>query len=463
MSDARISILPANTSLTSANYNSGAQTFSYVYDRYGNHWQQNAPQGCPAPQYSFNPSNNQSLQFIYDAAGNLSNDFVHSYQYDAEGNLLKVDGGTTASYAYSPLNRRVETRTNGGATVREIAYNIKGQRSAIWDGTAGTMIQAQTYWGGTPVAFYSNGSIHYQHQDWEGTERSRTSYNGAVEGTYNSLPFGDGFSASGADSDPYHFAQLDHDSESFTEHAQFRQYSSTQGRWMSPDPYDGSYGAGNPQSFNRYSYVSNTPLLATDPSGLEWVLDPNTGDFDWWDPDTNTLTTWSVGIGGGNGGDVGGTQTQEPYNPPKAPNNVPQISQTACKAAAVAAGAAGGALVGGAAGGVVGGVAGGAGGTLVAPGVGTVGGGIVGAEGGATAGAWLGGLVGAGIGYVVGNVACSSSTGSGNYQPNQSHCDAQLEADLNVCRASQSRACYAQAYVRHDLCSRGLPVPPLNF
>jgi len=126
--------------------------------------------------------------------GHPPNDFVHSYQYDAEGNLLKIDGVTTASYAYSPLNRRVETKTNGGATIHDYFYNLNGQRSAIWDGPSRTLFQAQTYWGTTPVAYYSGGSIHYQHQDWQGTERARTSYNGAVEGTYNSLPFGDGSS-----------------------------------------------------------------------------------------------------------------------------------------------------------------------------------------------------------------------------------------------------------------------------
>jgi hypothetical protein len=41
------------------------------------------------------------------------------------------------------------------------------------------------------------------------------------------------------------------------------------GRWMSPDPYNGSMDLGNPQSLNRYSYVGNNPLLYTDPSGLE--------------------------------------------------------------------------------------------------------------------------------------------------------------------------------------------------
>jgi RHS repeat-associated protein len=148
--------------------------------------------------------------------------------------------------------------------------NLNGQRSAIWDGPSRTLLQAQTYWGTTPVAYYSGGSIHYQHQDWQGTERARTSNNGAMEGAYTSLPFGDGFGVTyGSDTDAYHYAQLDHDSESGTEHAEFRQYSSTQGRWMSPDPYDGSYDPSDPQSLNRYNYVRNNPLSFIDPLGLD--------------------------------------------------------------------------------------------------------------------------------------------------------------------------------------------------
>jgi RHS repeat-associated protein len=96
----------------------------------------------------------------------------------------------------------------------------------------------------------------------------RTTYNGGVEGTYTSLPFGDAQTTAGTDTDPYHYAQLDSDYESGTDHAQFRQYSDAQGRWLSPDPYSGSYDAFNPQSFNRYVYVGNNPLSATDPSGL---------------------------------------------------------------------------------------------------------------------------------------------------------------------------------------------------
>ena len=45
------------------------------------------------------------------------------------------------------------------------------------------------------------------------------------------------------------------------------EFGARKGRWMSPDPYNGSMDPSNPQSFNRYSYVRNRPLNFTDPSG----------------------------------------------------------------------------------------------------------------------------------------------------------------------------------------------------
>jgi len=145
------------------------------------------------------------------------------------------------------------------------------------------------------VAFYvPSSSTSFQHQDWLGTERLRTTYNGGVEGTYTSLPFGDAQTtvAPGTDLDPYHYASLDYDSETSTDHAQFRQYNSTQGHWMSPDPYSGSYDFSNPQSMNRYVYALSNPLSAVDPSGLNFCVpggrgstsqycqSPNFGDGD---------------------------------------------------------------------------------------------------------------------------------------------------------------------------------------
>jgi RHS repeat-associated protein len=74
-------------------------------------------------------------------------------------------------------------------------------------------------------------------------EQSAT--NGATAATLTSQPFGDGgattVSEPYAEYDFHRFGDMDYNSETSTNHAQFRQYSPAQGRWMSPDPYSGSY------------------------------------------------------------------------------------------------------------------------------------------------------------------------------------------------------------------------------
>jgi RHS repeat-associated protein len=252
--------------LTSRTVISGTvQNYTYVFDRYGNRWQQNPLNGGSSSQLSFNTANNQIIGFSYDAAGNMTYDGFHSYTYDAEGHITAVDGGSTATYVYNALNQRVRTMVGGSAL--EFVFNAAGQRVSEWNGTTRSLYFGKYYWGGKPVAFYAGSATHFEHQDWLGTERMRTTYNGGVEGTYTSLPFGDGQTKTGTDTDPSHYAQLDSDAESGTAHAQFRQYSDAQGRWLSPDPYDGSYSIRNPQSFNRYVYAGNNPLAAVDPSG----------------------------------------------------------------------------------------------------------------------------------------------------------------------------------------------------
>ncbi len=254
--------------LTSQSVTQGTgQNYAFVYDRYGNRWQENTTNGG---QNSFN-ANNQITGYNYDAAGNQLADVMHSYTYDAEGNILKVDNGSTAVYVYDALNRRVSSQTTSGVT--EYTFDYAGRRISSWLASNNFGIEGRIYWDGMPIAFHAaNNYTYFQHQDWMGTERMRTDYAGAVADTDVSLPFGDAFSESFseayANQDNNHFAGLEWDTETLTDHAQFRQYAELQGNWMSPDPYDGSYNFSNPQSFNRYSYVLNNPLSLTDPLGL---------------------------------------------------------------------------------------------------------------------------------------------------------------------------------------------------
>jgi RHS repeat-associated protein len=183
-------------------------------------------------------------------------------------------------------------KTVVGSATTEYVFNAGGQRVSEWNGTTRAQLKGKYYWGGRPVAYYTTAAsgsagAHFEHQDWLGTERLRTTYNAngnptyAVEAnsSYTSLPWGDNQTPVANGSDANHYAMLDHDSESNTDHAQFRQYSNTQGRFFSPDPYSGSYDVGNPQSMNRYVYAANSPLGYIDPSGHDCTYDEGGGNI----------------------------------------------------------------------------------------------------------------------------------------------------------------------------------------
>jgi RHS repeat-associated protein len=65
------------------------------------------------------------------------------------------------------------------------------------------------------------------------------------------------------------FTSYERDIESGLDYAQARYYSSAQGRFTSADPLLESAEVVQPQSWNRYLYVENNPLIYTDPTGLK--------------------------------------------------------------------------------------------------------------------------------------------------------------------------------------------------
>ena len=131
----------------------------------------------------------------------------------------------------------------------------------IWNAGSESVVEEDTHLGAQPLAAYLGGALFFEHQDWLGTERMLTDGAGHTAGSYLSLPFGDGFTDQGTDLDSYHFAGMDHDYESGLDHAQFREYSSAGGRWLSPDPYSGSYDWWNPQGLKRYAGMSSTTWI----------------------------------------------------------------------------------------------------------------------------------------------------------------------------------------------------------
>ena len=74
-----------------------------------------------------------------------------------------------------------------------------------------------------------------------------------------------GFSSSG-DNNRKKFTGYERDNETGLDFAQARYYASAHGRFTSPDSVSGHVS--NPQSWNRYAYVTNNPVNLTDSTGL---------------------------------------------------------------------------------------------------------------------------------------------------------------------------------------------------
>jgi RHS repeat-associated protein len=77
---------------------------------------------------------------------------------------------------------------------------------------------------------------------------------------------GAGYLSSADDYNPKFTGQM-RDQETAMDWFNVRHMSGAQGRFQSVDPGNAGADAGDPQSWNGYSYVGNNPLSYTDPSG----------------------------------------------------------------------------------------------------------------------------------------------------------------------------------------------------
>src|SRR5579871_1780478 len=135
-----------------------SQAFQYVYDRFGNRWQQTATSGGgPQPQYTFDNGNNHVDGWSYDAEGNLLNDTIHSYTYDAENRIISVDGGAT-TYVYDAEGRRA--RKTVGGVAWDYLYDLAGHQLAEV-GTGGAWDRQEVYAGGRHLATYVPAATNF--------------------------------------------------------------------------------------------------------------------------------------------------------------------------------------------------------------------------------------------------------------------------------------------------------------
>ena len=205
----------------------------------------------------------------------MTHDATHSYTYDAENRIVQVDGGSTAVYSYDALGRRVMSLLGAGtpgATYTFFIYGTDGNVITERDAN-NNWIQTYIRFGGRLLAFYRGVGTVYLHQDHLGSTRLYTGLTGNVYGTpLDYDPFG--FSAASDNVDNRQFTGKERDSVSGLDYFGARYNSSSLGRFMSADPFNvaGDFvDSQNPQHWNMYSYVLNSPLNAVDPDGLDCV------------------------------------------------------------------------------------------------------------------------------------------------------------------------------------------------
>lgn len=245
-----------------------AEGFGYTYDQSGNRQDQTLTAGSegPQPQLSFNGNSQISSGASYDADGDLLAAGSHNLAYGAQNRVISVDNGSTASYVYNALGERAET-TVGGVT-RDYLFDLAGRPVTTLD-TSGNWLRGEVYANGAATATYANGTVYFNRANWLGTIRQRATMTGGPYEACTSLPYGDGLACSGLDPSPLHFTGQPRDSETGLDAFPSRYYSSNLAGWTTPDPSGlAAVNPMNPQSWNPYAYVSDNPMNAIDPLGL---------------------------------------------------------------------------------------------------------------------------------------------------------------------------------------------------
>jgi RHS repeat-associated protein len=279
--------------------NSACRGLSWTYDPWGNRTAQNVTAGtCGTSAVTVNNKNQLvGPPFQYDAAGNMINDGNHSYTYDAENRLISVDGGSTASYTYDALGRRVERVV--GTTWTDYVYDLSANVVSEVNNVCASICWAAFYanLNGQLIAEYKNGTTYFVHQDHLGSTRLLTDVTKAIAQNLDYLPFGENNSADSHTS-THEFTGDERDAETSLDHTQFRQYTAQLARWITPDPAGlAAVDPTNPQSWNRYAYVLDNPLNLIDPLGLF----TNCGNF------ITCVIAFPSGNPGGGGFGGGGT------------------------------------------------------------------------------------------------------------------------------------------------------------
>jgi RHS repeat-associated protein len=257
------------------NIQDGPYSHQYDYDQFGNmtyrHGWGGEVQGGSAGQdsdkiYTYSNNKNQRDGFSYDASGNLTNDQVQTYSYDAMGQqATATTSGYFLSQGYDGDGLRLSKVENGAVTHYLRSTVLGGAVVAEIDGNGGWS-RGYVYAGSELLAVQQNG-VYWSHEDSVTKSKRITDVSGNVVSTIELDPWGANTNRSTNSAFmPQSFTSYIRDANGGQD-AMARRYSAGSS-FAQPDPYEGSYDFANPQSLNRYRYTTNDPVNFRDPTGM---------------------------------------------------------------------------------------------------------------------------------------------------------------------------------------------------
>jgi len=248
--------------LKTATYPNGSVE-NYSYDSVGNRTQ---VINGPTTAYSYNSMNQMltagSQSYAYDSNGNLVNKVNGSakteYTYDARNALTKVTlpDNSINSYKYYPDGRRLNATDKSGNTM----YFLYDGANVLTETNASGVVSSRYTSAGTDqwLSMDQGGSSYYYGVDGLGSVTGVYNQVQTAVNTYKYDSFGNVKAQTGTLANRFTYTGREMDTETGLYYYRARYYDAAAGRFTQKDPV---------KSVNLYAYVSNNPIILTDPSG----------------------------------------------------------------------------------------------------------------------------------------------------------------------------------------------------
>jgi RHS repeat-associated protein len=280
----------------------GSWTQRNVYDRYGNR----AVLASEAGPYSLTgmtpqvtsateaaveavyPSANRWNSATPDGSGNITAINGQVLEYDAENRMTRaVVNGTTTGYGYDGEGKRVWKAVCAGvAPVCKPSTTGASWTTFVYDAGGALAAEYASAADGEPAG------RKYLVADHLGSTRM-TFGAGYATKRYDYMPFGEAIGA-GVNGRGSEYAQVEEkvrftgqirDFETGLDYFGARYYGSAHGRFLGVDPDNAAGRVEDPQSWNGYSYVRNSPLVLVDPDGEDYQVCGGGGCGNYSNPD----------------------------------------------------------------------------------------------------------------------------------------------------------------------------------